>query len=97
MMQYDPKDNALREGDYFVLPALVSSQKIARADGARFRRIPQDPVVSGPATILRTMTLEPYGGYYYFGNGALPWNFVDEPLEEFRVYVVGPPQPPPAR
>ena len=93
MMQYDMNDHALREGDYVIIPEVVSC-RIAPEDIHRLHRIDRVTMAAGPATTLRTITARPYGGYYYFGNGRLPWNIVDEPLEVFAVCVVGPPTPP---
>ena len=77
-------------GDYLVVPSLPYAQFLPPADKQRLALVETIPADATPLTWLRTMSVQPLGGYYSFSisSGALPWTTSTAPLDTFSIYCV---------
>jgi len=90
LTEYDMTVNRLAAGDYLVAPAVPHQQALRPEDEQRLVLVQTITIASTPLTWLRTMSVQPWGGYYDFSivAGSLPWTFSTGPLEQFRVFRV---------
>lgn len=90
MRQYDYSSSRLREGDYVVDPLFAHRQPLSKQDEKRLHKVEIVTAPSGPATRVRTQSSYPGFGFYSSNLVVPPWSISGGPLEEFRIYVVGP-------
>jgi hypothetical protein len=90
LVSYDVVRSTLATSDYVVVPSVPHQAAPQLEAGQRLVLISTITVPGTPLTWLRTMSAQPYGGYYSFSiiAGSLPWTFSSAPLEQFRVYQV---------
>lgn len=90
MMQYDTLRTVFADGDYLVVPSLVSQQEMPPAHKALLRKVRDITVESSAATWFRTMCLKPWGGYYAYSlhRQGPPWTLSCAPLDVIQVYVI---------
>ena len=90
LTEYDMSSSRLAAGDFLVAPTVPHQQALRPDDEQRLALIQTITVAGTPLTWLRTMSVQPWGGYYDFSivTGALPWTFSTAPLEQFRVFRV---------
>jgi len=90
LVEYDRAHSVLAAGDMLVVAELVHQQTLRPEDKQRLALVETVIVPATPLTWLRTMSAEPWGGYYNFSimTGALPWTWSAAPVETFRVYRV---------
>ena len=90
MKPYDPNRTELAAGDYLVQPKRIHGSSIADRHHARLIRFVEITVEASPWLWLRTIAVRPPGGFYSFflNNGAPPWRFSTDPIEQFVIYRV---------
>lgn len=90
MKEYDPQRTYFREGDYVIIPELVRKQELLKEhQNSLFKKF-EITVEPTPITLIRTMSLWPWGGYYAFSieGNSLPWNVTNQPVEKFYIFEV---------
>ena len=92
MKQYDPKRTALGNGDFVVYPERIHTTSVSAQDRARLVKVGEYTVSGSPWVWLRTLAVDPPGGYYAFflnmKNCAPPWRFSRAPVEVFSILKV---------
>jgi len=98
MRQYDTERTIFKNGDYVIVPGVVTKQKAGVVIREKIlphhqqilKKVRQITVNAKPVTWLRTMSEKPYGGYYLFSLGihGPPWLFSTAPLETFSIFVI---------
>ena len=91
MKEYDAKSTTFVMNDYLVVPSAIHKQSIRDDHRDTLIHVSTIRVESGLSTRIRTMMIEPNGGYYYYSytKGSMPWTITDSPLEEFKIYRIG--------
>jgi 4-amino-4-deoxy-L-arabinose transferase-like glycosyltransferase len=79
-------DSDLKVGDIVIKPVLTSSIAFSSKHQSALKKIEEIYIPSGPMTWFRTMSAEPWGGFYSSVGNALPWRITRAPLEKFEVY-----------
>jgi 4-amino-4-deoxy-L-arabinose transferase-like glycosyltransferase len=95
MQAYDTQWTTLTKGDYLVIPSLVQKEDIPPKHKPLLKKVSEITVGATPLTWLRTMSIEPWGGYYAFSfhRQGPPWRPSCDPLEVFDIYIVTEPAP----
>jgi len=90
MKEYDAQRTNFREGDYVIIPELVRKQELLKEHRISLLKKFEITVEPTPITLIRTMSIWPWGGYYAFSLEAnsLPWSVTNQPLEKFEVFEV---------
>jgi 4-amino-4-deoxy-L-arabinose transferase-like glycosyltransferase len=86
MKQFDSMATHFQPDDLLVKPALVSGQEIRPDEAQRLHPVATIKIVARPQTVFRTMTMSPWGGFYFGLGESLPWTISREPLETFTIY-----------
>jgi len=90
MKEYDVQRTCLTEGDYIIIPELVHKQKLLKEHQNSLVKKFEITFEATPVTLIRTMSIWPWGGYYAFSvkGNSLPWSVSSQPLEKFEVFEV---------
>jgi len=88
MKPYDLNTSELQQGDHFIVPLLIDKQQIAENHINSLKIVQNIIINANPATFFRTMSSDPWGGFYASYIKALPWKVSTNPLEEFSVFLV---------
>jgi hypothetical protein len=90
MKEYDAQRTFFTEGDYIIIPELVRKQELLKEHQNLLLKKFEITVESTPFSLIRTMSIWPWGGYYAFSveGNSLPWSVSNQPLEKFEVFEV---------
>jgi hypothetical protein len=90
MKEYDAQRTNFREGDYVIIPELVRKQELLKEHQNSLLKKFEITVEPTLFTLIRTMSIWPWGGYYAFSveGNSLPWSVSNQPLEKFEVFEV---------
>lgn len=90
MKEYDAQRTCFTEGDYIIVPELVRKQELLKEHQNSLLKKFEITVEPTPFTLIRTMSIWPWGGYYAFSieGNSLPWSVTSQPLDKFEVFEV---------
>lgn len=89
MLQYDKEHTKFNQGDYLIVSSLLDYKDIPSKHKKYLKKLFEVNVKSNILTWFRTMSINPWGGYYNFSfqNRSLPWRFSNDVLDTFSVFV----------
>ena len=80
--------SSVKNGDLIVVPELVHRHEIRPNHLLKMVQVGELSVPSSPATWLRTMSVNPTGGFYASNGNSLPFRLSRQPLERLSVFEV---------
>jgi hypothetical protein len=86
MVIYDMYRTEIKAGDFMVVPFNIHRQVILPEQMARLEQIETIEIPASFRTFVRTMAIEPVGGFYASTQMVGPWRLSQEPLERFIIY-----------
>ena len=88
MIQYEPGETALKQGDILIAPSFASNEGLTSSDLVRLVQEEKIEIPSTPWDWFRTISSDPHGNFYSSSLNEFPIQFSTKPLQTYTVFRV---------